>query len=51
MNSLGLTQMGHKHIRSLFSKKGTLNIRKLLALRLHSRHQRKIIVILCFYNL
>ncbi len=51
MNSLGLTQMGHKHIRSLFPKKGTLNIRKLLALRLHSRHQRKIIVILCFYNL
>ncbi len=51
MNSLGLTQMGHKHIRSHFPKKGTLNIRKLLARRLHSRHQKKIIVTLCFYNL
>ena len=48
MNSLGLTQMGHKHIRSLFPKKGTLNIRKLLACRLLPQHQRKIIVTFCF---
>ena len=51
MNSLGLTQMGHKHIRSLFPQKGTLNIRNLLACRLHPQHQRKIIITPCFYNL
>jgi len=44
----GLNTNGNKHIRFHFPQKGTLNIRKLLARRLYSRHQRKIIVTPCF---
>lgn len=47
----GLNTNGALACSPSFSQKETLNIRNLLACRLHSRHQRKIIVTLCFYNL
>jgi len=47
----GLNTNGALACSPSFSQKGTLNIRKLLARRLYSRYQRKIIVTLCFCNL